>query len=120
MGGDCSQKLLPQRGLSFLSGASSTSGSCKINTLAQALPDVAWSDYPEERLSKVGVARRRTQLPTAWVNFGKQRWATSRERRRKWYARSEGWQSKSISWLCSRRGTCGDGGSRRHRRKNRN
>src|SRR5271155_4305715 len=82
MGGDCSQKLLPQRGLSFLSGASSTSGSCKINTLAQALPDVAWSDYPEERLSKVGVARRRTQLPTAWVNFGKQRWATSRERRR--------------------------------------
>jgi hypothetical protein len=37
MGGECSQKLRPRRGLRFLSGAQQISAQLKINTLPQRL-----------------------------------------------------------------------------------
>jgi hypothetical protein len=71
MGGDGSQKLLPWRGISLLSGAQ-TSGSQQNQ-----------HQHCTEKLGRISVGGRRlAQLHTAWIILGKYTWIISAKRRR--------------------------------------
>lgn len=77
MGGDDSQKVRPWRGIALLSGAPQTSGSPQHHTVTENCSGISQSDAP------FPASRLVTQLPTAWVIFGKQRRVSSGARRRR-------------------------------------